>query len=410
MSAHACTRLSSLTGMTVTASPPGPRLLDALSLLSEVTDQLVVRSVRDTHLAWADRAHGVARRASGGGSTLPEVVHRGIAGAVYAGLGVGLRGAAAGFDRLASTGIGPGLEDGPRGRFVSSAVNGLIGDRLLRERPQLAIPMAARVDGHDVDIDRRRAGGGVPRGDGSAGRLPARALRERGLLELPPRPHRHDVRRGAGRPRLDPGLPARQHRPPAAGERRRPGGADAAAGGRLAGAGHPGRAGRTLAGWPGDARGRGGGGRASRVGQRLEPAGQRRDHARHAAPRRPDRLGDRPRQPRARRGARDGGVRPDPRLALGRRARPRGRAGRGRARRSRTLATTWCAPRSPRRVAIPSATWWATTWSGRGRRTDGTGAVGGCSRTPTCCTWAAPTTSVCSTIPEIHRAMEDWLA
>jgi hypothetical protein len=145
--------MSSLSGMTVTASPAGPRLLDALSLLSEVTDQLVVRSVRDTHLAFADRAHGVARRASGGGSTLPEVVHRGIAGAVYAGLGVGLRGAAAGFDRLASTGIGPGLEDGPRGRFVSSAVNGLIGDRLLRERPQLAIPMAARVDGHDVDLD-----------------------------------------------------------------------------------------------------------------------------------------------------------------------------------------------------------------------------------------------------------------
>jgi hypothetical protein len=145
--------MGSLSGMTVTASPSGPRLLDALSLLSEVTDQLVVRSVRDTHLAWADRAHGVARRASGGGSTLPEVVHRGIAGAVYAGLGVGLRGAAAGFDRLASTGVGPGLEDGPRGRFVSSAVNGLIGDRLLRERPQLAIPMAARVDGRDVDLD-----------------------------------------------------------------------------------------------------------------------------------------------------------------------------------------------------------------------------------------------------------------
>lgn len=144
--------MGSLTIMTVTA-PPGPRLFDALSLLSDVTDELVVRSVRDTHLAWATRAHGVASRASGGGSALPDLVHRGIAGAVYAGLGLGLRGAAAGFDRLAATGIGPALEDGPRGRFVSSAVNGLIGDRLLRERPQLAIAMAARVDGHDVDID-----------------------------------------------------------------------------------------------------------------------------------------------------------------------------------------------------------------------------------------------------------------
>ncbi len=145
--------MSSLTDMTATAPPPGPRLLDALSLLSNVTDELVVRSVRDTHLAWAARAHGVAARASGGGSALPDLVHRGIAGALYAGIGLGLRGAALGFDRLAATGIGPGLEDGPRGRFVSSAVNGLIGDRLVRERPQLAIAMAARVDGHDVDID-----------------------------------------------------------------------------------------------------------------------------------------------------------------------------------------------------------------------------------------------------------------
>ena len=143
--------------MAATATPSGPRLLDALSLLSEVTDQLVVRSVRDTHLAWADRAHGVRRRGIGGTASLPETMHRGIAGAVYAGLGAGLKGAAFGFDRLAATGIGPGLEDGRRGRFVSSAVNGLIGDRLLRERPQLAIPMAARVDGRDVDID----GGGL---------------------------------------------------------------------------------------------------------------------------------------------------------------------------------------------------------------------------------------------------------
>ncbi len=139
--------------MAETATPRGPRLFDALSLLSEVTDQLVVRSVRDTHLAWADRAHGVRRRGTGGTASLPEVMHRGIAGAVYAGLGAGLKGAAFGFDRLAATGTGPGLEDGTRGRFVSSAVNGLIGDRLLRERPQLAIPMAARVGGRDVDVD-----------------------------------------------------------------------------------------------------------------------------------------------------------------------------------------------------------------------------------------------------------------
>src|SRR5262245_2135826 len=119
----------------------GPGVLDALSLLSEVADELVVRSVRDTHLAVVDRARGGA-------------LHRGIASAVYGGLGAGCRGASRGLDRLAATGAGPRLEADRRGRFVSAAVNGLIGDRLLRERPRLAIPMAVRADGRDVPLDR----------------------------------------------------------------------------------------------------------------------------------------------------------------------------------------------------------------------------------------------------------------
>ena len=81
------------------------------------------------------------------------MLHKGIAGAVYGGLGAGLRAAATGLDKVAATGVGPRLEDGPRGRFVSSAVNGLIGDKLLRERPQLAIPMGVRLHGADVDLE-----------------------------------------------------------------------------------------------------------------------------------------------------------------------------------------------------------------------------------------------------------------
>lgn len=114
----------------------GPTYLDALSLLSEVADELVVRSVRDTHDAWADRFGGYPGRT--------------IASAVYAGLGLGFRAASAGFGRLADTGVGPRLEDTPRGRFVSSAVNGLIGDRLATERPRMAITMAVRAAGRDV--------------------------------------------------------------------------------------------------------------------------------------------------------------------------------------------------------------------------------------------------------------------
>lgn len=132
---------------------PGPTYLDAFSLLSQVADELVVRSVRDTHTAWADRVHAVARPATGGAAGVPERLHRGIAGAVYAGVSAGLRAASVGLDKAAATGVGPRLEDGPRGRFVSSAVNGLIGDRLLRERPQMAIPMAVRSGGRDVPLD-----------------------------------------------------------------------------------------------------------------------------------------------------------------------------------------------------------------------------------------------------------------
>ena len=102
---------------------PGPLLLDALSLLSEVADDLVVKTVRDTHLAALDRVGSVTR------GTNP--LHRGIAGAVYGWLSLGLRSASRGLDKIAATGIGPRLEDGVHGRFVSSAVNGLIGDKLL---------------------------------------------------------------------------------------------------------------------------------------------------------------------------------------------------------------------------------------------------------------------------------------
>ena len=139
---------------TATRRPAEPGVLDALSLLSEVLDGLVVQSVRDVHVAWADRVYGLSRRAQG--RTRPsagEVLHRGIAGAVYDGLGLGLRATSRGLGRVADTGAGPRLEDDPRGRFLNAAVNGLIGDRLAVERPRLAIPMAVRHDGRDVRID-----------------------------------------------------------------------------------------------------------------------------------------------------------------------------------------------------------------------------------------------------------------
>jgi pimeloyl-ACP methyl ester carboxylesterase len=140
-----------------------PGVLDALSLLSEVADELVVRTVRDTHVACVDRVHGLLRRPTGRGPGVGETLHRGIAGGVYAGLGAGLRVASRGLGAAADRGVGPALEDDPRGRFLSAAVNGLVGDRLARERPRLAIPMAVRCDGADV----------VPDADGLAAAFPA---------------------------------------------------------------------------------------------------------------------------------------------------------------------------------------------------------------------------------------------
>jgi pimeloyl-ACP methyl ester carboxylesterase len=135
-----------------TAPPPAPgaSVIDALSLLAAVTDELLVGSARDTHDAISRRVHGVARLGLGSAADPVESVHRGVAGAIYGGLGFALRKGGAGLDKLAATGVGPRLEQGARGRFVSSAVNGLIGDELLRDRPQLAIPMAVRAAGHDV--------------------------------------------------------------------------------------------------------------------------------------------------------------------------------------------------------------------------------------------------------------------
>jgi hypothetical protein len=144
----------------------GPGVVDALSLLSEVAGELVVKSARDTHFAVADRVGSVTRRATGGGSTVPDLVHRGVAGAVYGGLSAGLRAASLGLDRLGAAGVGPRLEDGRRGRFVSSAVNGLIGDRLVQERPHLAIPMAVRLRGRDVPVSEEGFAAAFPAATG----------------------------------------------------------------------------------------------------------------------------------------------------------------------------------------------------------------------------------------------------
>ncbi len=129
-----------------------PTLLDALALLAHVADEVLVDTARDTHLAWVDRVHGLLDRPLGSPSGLPGRGHRALARSVYAGVGLSLKGAGAGLAVAARTDVGPDLETGHRSRFVRSAINGLIGDRLERERPRLAITMAPRVGGRDVPM------------------------------------------------------------------------------------------------------------------------------------------------------------------------------------------------------------------------------------------------------------------
>lgn len=153
-----------------TATPPAPgaKLFDALSLAATAADEILLGTARDTHDAISRRVHGTLRLGLGRAGAPVEAVHRGIASAVYGGIGLALRGSSAGFDKLAAADLGPELEADARGRFVSSAVNGLIGDELLRDRPQLAIPMAVRVGGRDVPLTPTDLGDAFP---GATGKL-----------------------------------------------------------------------------------------------------------------------------------------------------------------------------------------------------------------------------------------------
>ena len=152
--------------MTAASENPVPRLLDAAALLAEVTDELVVRTVRDTHVAWSDRVHGALRRPTRDSSPAPETAHRGIAAGVYAGLGAGLRATARGLEALAAREVGPALHDIRHGPLVNAAVNGLIGDRLARDRPRLAVPLAVRRDGRDVPVHADALGRAFPSASG----------------------------------------------------------------------------------------------------------------------------------------------------------------------------------------------------------------------------------------------------
>lgn len=85
-----------------------------------------------------------------------QLAHEVIAGGVYA----GLRGASTLLGKATDAALAqrPEVHEGelshdPRGAFVLGVLNGLIGDRLAEERPELVQPMAVRVEGRPVDLE-----------------------------------------------------------------------------------------------------------------------------------------------------------------------------------------------------------------------------------------------------------------
>src|SRR4051812_35535305 len=144
--------------MTHARRAPGRReradagVLEAAALAADHADALLLSAARDIHGSVAGRVHRVVDRVAGG-QTLSHRAHDGIAAAVYGGLGLGLRAAAKGLRAADRVGIGAPIEESPRGRFVVSAVNGLIGDRLVEEGSPLAIQIGVRHGGRDVVLD-----------------------------------------------------------------------------------------------------------------------------------------------------------------------------------------------------------------------------------------------------------------
>src|SRR4051795_2273197 len=102
-----------------------PGIVDALGLLTTYGDEIVLGTVRDTHRAWAGRVYGAMNRATKGKARGVQLVHDGISSTIYGSIGVALSAGTVAFRAAGSQGVGPRLDDSPRGRFARAALNGL---------------------------------------------------------------------------------------------------------------------------------------------------------------------------------------------------------------------------------------------------------------------------------------------
>lgn len=136
-------------------------LLEAAALAAEYAEDLIVGSIRDVHGSVSGRIYGVGDRVAGA-TMLSHRLHDGIAKVVYGSISASLRGSAWGLKQASRAGLGPDLDETAEGRFVRSAVAGLIGDRLREEGSPFAFDAGVRVGGRDVVLDRAGVAGAFP--------------------------------------------------------------------------------------------------------------------------------------------------------------------------------------------------------------------------------------------------------
>lgn len=144
-------------------------VLGAAAVAVEYADDLILRSAQEVHTSISARVYGVgdavsrcARGTRGGASRrrvpvtpwgLSRVLHDGISSSLYEGISLGLKGAQRALRAADEAGIGPNVEDSASGRFVVSAVNGLVGDSLRDSSPRFSFEMGLRHDGAHVPLE-----------------------------------------------------------------------------------------------------------------------------------------------------------------------------------------------------------------------------------------------------------------
>ena len=148
--------------------------------LGEIAGRAVARPsvlARDVHGAVTDRVFGLL-----GPLGMPaRIVHDTVSNLSYRGVGAALRGPLQAGGRAFSRAAAPGsrsLADSPLSALGVGAANGVFGDRLARDRPDLSLDLTIRDHGGAVVLDAGGIAAAFPRATAEAGCVRPRPLRD----------------------------------------------------------------------------------------------------------------------------------------------------------------------------------------------------------------------------------------